>query len=100
MENTILHLHSAATGERDAGRRLPQIARCDHFSLGPDVSFRGEAEVGRAVQPAASVDDDPKATFDLCRAANRTPSLQKTRETWSGEPRYRHRPQLCFPFRG
>ena len=30
-----------------------------NFSLRPDVSFRGEAEVGRAVEPAASVENDP-----------------------------------------
>ena len=33
-----------------------------NFLLGPDVSFRGEAEVGRAAEPAASVEDDPNAT--------------------------------------
>ena len=30
-----------------------------NLSLGPDVSFRGEAEVGRAAEPAASVVNDP-----------------------------------------
>ena len=30
-----------------------------NLSLGPDVSFRGEAEVGRAAEPAASVENDP-----------------------------------------
>ena len=30
-----------------------------NFSLGPDVSFRGEAEVGRAAEPSASVENDP-----------------------------------------
>ena len=33
-----------------------------NFSLGPDVSFRSEAEVGRAVEPADSVENDPTAT--------------------------------------
>jgi hypothetical protein len=33
-----------------------------NFSLGPDVSFRGEAEVGRAADFAASVDNDPCET--------------------------------------
>jgi len=31
------------------------------FSLGPDVSFRGEAEVGRATESAASVESDRAA---------------------------------------
>jgi hypothetical protein len=31
-----------------------------NFSLGPDVSFRGEAEVGRAAESAASVENDPQ----------------------------------------
>ena len=30
-----------------------------NFSLAPDVSFWGEAEVGRAAEFAASVEDDP-----------------------------------------
>ena len=29
-----------------------------NFSLGPDVGFRGEAEVGQAAEPAASVEND------------------------------------------
>jgi hypothetical protein len=29
-----------------------------NFSLGPDVSFRGETEVGRAAESAASVEND------------------------------------------
>ena len=33
-----------------------------NFSLGPDVSFRGEAEVGRAAEPSASVESDPERT--------------------------------------
>ena len=31
-----------------------------NFPLGPDVSFRGEAEVGRAAEYAASVESDPE----------------------------------------
>jgi hypothetical protein len=31
-----------------------------NFSLGPDVSSRGEAEVSRVAEPAAAVEDDPK----------------------------------------
>ena len=31
-----------------------------NFSSGPDVSFPGEAEVGRAAEFAASVDNDPE----------------------------------------
>jgi hypothetical protein len=31
-----------------------------NFSLGPDVGFRGEAEVGQAAEPAASVENDPQ----------------------------------------
>ena len=34
-----------------------------NFSLGPDVSFRGEAEVGRAAESAASVESDPEAVI-------------------------------------
>ena len=30
-----------------------------NFSLGPDVSFWGEAELGRAAEFAASVENDP-----------------------------------------
>jgi hypothetical protein len=30
-----------------------------NFSFGPDVSFWGEAEVGRAAEFAASVENDP-----------------------------------------
>ena len=30
-----------------------------NFSLGPDVSFRGEAEVGRAAEPSGSLESDP-----------------------------------------
>jgi hypothetical protein len=33
------------------------------FSLGPDVSFRREAEVGRAAEFAASVENDPRRTW-------------------------------------
>jgi hypothetical protein len=36
-----------------------------NFSLGTDVSFRGEAEVGRAAEPAASV--EKKTLTDLER---------------------------------
>jgi hypothetical protein len=31
-----------------------------NFSLGPDVSFQGVAEVSRAPAPTASVENDPK----------------------------------------
>ena len=33
-----------------------------NFLLGPDVSFRGEAEMGRDANPANSVENDPYAT--------------------------------------
>jgi len=33
-----------------------------NFSLGPDVSFWGEAEAGRAAEFAASVKNDPVRT--------------------------------------
>ena len=39
-----------------------------NFSLGPDVSFRGEAEVGRAAKPAASVENDRAARLAAIRA--------------------------------
>jgi hypothetical protein len=38
------------------------LARRDSFLLGPDVSFRGGAEVGRAAKFAASVENDPTRT--------------------------------------
>jgi hypothetical protein len=37
----------------------PVLVIATNFSLGPDVSFWGEAEVGRAAEPAASVENDP-----------------------------------------
>ena len=40
-----------------------------NFSLGPDVGFRGEAEVGRAAEPAASVETDPIRTLADCDAS-------------------------------
>ena len=44
----------------DAHGRIWPIAT--NFSLGFDVSFRGEAEVGRAAEFAASVENDPFGT--------------------------------------
>jgi hypothetical protein len=38
------------------------MAHRDQFFIGLDVSFPGEAEVGRAAEPAASVEDDPTET--------------------------------------
>jgi hypothetical protein len=35
------------------------------FSLAPDVSFWGEAELGRAAEFAASVEIDPERTWTL-----------------------------------
>jgi hypothetical protein len=40
-----------------------------NFSLGLDVSFRGEAEVGREAEPAASVENDPFETSLLDEAS-------------------------------
>ena len=40
------------------------------FSLGPDVSFRGKAEVGQAAEYAASVESDPKRSFSLWSGAS------------------------------
>jgi hypothetical protein len=34
-----------------------------NFSLGRDVSFRGKAEVSRAAESAASVENDPNQKF-------------------------------------
>jgi hypothetical protein len=34
-----------------------------NFSLAPDVSFWGEADLGRAAEFAASVENDPKAAW-------------------------------------
>ena len=36
-----------------------------NFSLAPDVSFWGEAEVGRAAEFTASVENDPEQTLDV-----------------------------------
>jgi hypothetical protein len=36
-----------------------------NFSLGSDVSFRGEAEVGRAAEPSAAVENDPYETLAI-----------------------------------
>jgi hypothetical protein len=63
-------LHSGRDDEkarvfRDANGRSWAIAT--NFSMGPDVSFRGEAEGGRAAESAASVENDPELTL---RAAN------------------------------
>jgi hypothetical protein len=44
------------------------VAIATNFSLGPDVSFRGEAEVGRAAEPAATVEKDPTRTSVTSRA--------------------------------
>ena len=44
-------------------RRLPVMAHRDQFFISNLTSaFGGEAEVGPAAQPAASVENDPKAT--------------------------------------
>jgi hypothetical protein len=45
-----------------------------NFSLGPDVSFRGEAEVGQAAESAALVENDPTAT-SAGRWRDLTPAL-------------------------
>ena len=39
---------------RERGRSIPFAT---NFSLGPDVSFRSEAEVGRAAEFAASIEN-------------------------------------------
>jgi len=44
---------------RERGRSIPFAT---NFSLGPDVSFWGEAEAGRAAEFAASVKNDPVRT--------------------------------------
>ena len=40
-------------------RSMSPPVNATNFLLGPDVSFRGEAEVGREAEPAASVETDP-----------------------------------------
>ena len=48
------------------------MAHRDQFLIGTDVCFRGQAEVGRAAEPAASVENDPSRPFDArlrCNAA-------------------------------
>ena len=50
-----------------------------NFSLGPDVSFRREAEVGRAAEPSASVENDPSLPLGMpifCDAQGR-PAKQR-----------------------
>ena len=44
-------------------RMSPVLAIATNFSLGPDVSFPVEAEVGRAAEPVASVENDPNPTW-------------------------------------
>ena len=46
------------------GRDVAYWPIATNFSLGPDVSFRGEAEMGRAAEFAASVENDPSETFE------------------------------------
>ena len=50
-----------------------------NFLLGPDVSFRGEAEVGRAAESAASVENDAvdgaHSTASMCQ---RVVALKRT----------------------
>ena len=52
-------------------RRLPRDVSSwpieTNFTLRPDVSFRRKAELGRAAEPAASVEDDPTATLAVHR---------------------------------
>jgi hypothetical protein len=55
----ILASPHALSEPSGAGARPVHPIR-DQFSLGPDGSFRGEAEVGRAAEFAASVENDPK----------------------------------------
>jgi hypothetical protein len=57
---------SFMVGRREKACYLPALQNdaiwpvATNFSLGPDVSFQGEAEVGRAAEFAASVENDPK----------------------------------------
>jgi hypothetical protein len=51
---------SRLLGATNSRVRLNVIAT--DFSLTPDVSFWGEAEVGRAAEPCASVENDPERT--------------------------------------
>jgi hypothetical protein len=71
-------------GKRSVGHR-PQVTApilnstiATNFSLGPDVSFRGEAEVGQAAESAALVENDPTrplaARLRCNAAAPRTPA--------------------------
>ena len=62
--------HRACVRVRRLGENRPMARSHDfrvwpiatNFSLGPDVSFWGEAEVGRAAEFAASVENDPEPT--------------------------------------
>jgi hypothetical protein len=46
-----------------AGTFRTRMAHRDQFLIGPDVVHtRGQAEVGRAAEPAASVENDPLRT--------------------------------------
>jgi hypothetical protein len=46
-----------------------------NFSLGPDVSFRGEAEVGQAAESAALVENETHLRSGGCIAAVETMSI-------------------------
>ena len=56
---------SRLLGATNSRVRLNVIAT--DFSLTPDVSFWGEAEVGRAAEPSASVENDPGADLHRLR---------------------------------
>jgi hypothetical protein len=51
-------------GPKGFGERMSVVGPSrPNFSLGPDVSFRGEVDVDRAAESAASVESDPTATL-------------------------------------
>jgi hypothetical protein len=60
-----------------------------NFSLAPDVSFWGEAEVGRAAEFAASVETDPTATStDTIRGWGEHEAAGVSSDTWLGDAAY------------
>jgi DNA-binding response OmpR family regulator len=59
LRNEIdMRVERAASPPEFLLQHMSRLAIPTNFSLGPDVSFRGEAEVGRAAEPSASVEND------------------------------------------
>jgi len=105
---------NVAAARREEGLIAPRGPRGSHldasavgpsrpnFSLGPDVSFRGEAEVGRAAESAASVENDPGCVKTLRGII--APGILGSVVMWRAKKRKnlssaRHYDQIRFRFR-